>query len=236
MTDSLKILQKSWCKETSSDSDNWTEDNPAWGQCAITTVLIQEMFGGEILHSFVYSKGKDYSHYYNVLPDNSIIDITAIQFDKRAYFDSYDEPNPNIDIKNYILSYPETLERYKLLVSRFSNNLQSILYKLQESLNGWTAIWAADIEDDDCDWWYITPTKSWKREGYIIDLKDFQLGDLDIEIPEDCNSLSELIPLPKSNPFEYIWDECIEDGYTSRRDYETEKQDLIRAGFKIHDK
>ena len=38
-----------WEAETSAASEDWNEDNQACGQCAVTALLIQDLFGGPSL-------------------------------------------------------------------------------------------------------------------------------------------------------------------------------------------
>ena len=66
-------LLGSWSIETSG---NWLADNPARGQCNVTALLINELFGGEILKTQL----PDGDHFYNRI-DGERIDLTASQFD-----------------------------------------------------------------------------------------------------------------------------------------------------------
>lgn len=42
-------IRAAWGRETSDDPDEWSEENPARGQCAVTALLVRELLGGEIL-------------------------------------------------------------------------------------------------------------------------------------------------------------------------------------------
>ena len=48
--DLYSILRKAWCKETAYPScqKEWVETDPTYGQCAITAMLVYDMFGGTI--------------------------------------------------------------------------------------------------------------------------------------------------------------------------------------------
>jgi len=73
-------------KETSSDPDNWTPENPLWGHCAIVSLVAQNLFGGELLRgSLMEVPGFERmrSHYWNKLADGSIEDFTKSQFGER---------------------------------------------------------------------------------------------------------------------------------------------------------
>ncbi|MBI2099105.1 hypothetical protein HYT45_01680 [Candidatus Uhrbacteria bacterium] len=85
MVDELKlalikaILARAWSRETSSPNlrSLWTPQNPSLGQGAVTALVIHEMFGGYIMRAVVDGFG---SHYYNILPDGIVCDLTKGQF------------------------------------------------------------------------------------------------------------------------------------------------------------
>lgn len=68
----VRALKKSWCKESSS---KYEIENPSKGQCSVTAIVIQRIFGGEILKTNVNGSW----HFYNKI-DNSVFDFTAEQF------------------------------------------------------------------------------------------------------------------------------------------------------------
>lgn len=45
----LDLIKKSARKETSFDPENWNEDNPLRGHCAVVSLLAQDYFGGELI-------------------------------------------------------------------------------------------------------------------------------------------------------------------------------------------
>jgi len=105
--------------ETSQDSAGWTPKNPLWGHCAVVSLVAQNLFGGELLRaSLTEVPGFEHvrSHYWNKLPDGSVDDFTKSQFG-----DNY--PNGlkgEVRNRSYVLSYPETAKRYKLLALRLA--------------------------------------------------------------------------------------------------------------------
>ena len=111
-----KALEKSWSAETSSDPSNWTSENPAWGQCAVTALIIQDCFWGDLLRAAIEGIG---SHYWNQLPDGSEIDLTKIQFLTAVVI-----PPGETRTREYVLSYPATAKRYELLKRRVKNFLE----------------------------------------------------------------------------------------------------------------
>ena len=67
-----------WSIETSG---NWLADNPARGQCNVTALLINELFGGEILKTSL----PEGDHFYNRIGGERI-DLTASQFDGPVHY------------------------------------------------------------------------------------------------------------------------------------------------------
>lgn len=71
-------LKRSWNKKTCYPfiKKQWTAENPAFGQCAVTALIVQDFFGGEILFC------KHQNHFWNQMPDNAKtqIDLTRSQF------------------------------------------------------------------------------------------------------------------------------------------------------------
>lgn len=75
-----RALRKAWSLSTASQ---WTADNPAAGQCNVTSLLIHELFGGDLLKTPL-SAG---DHFYNRI-EGRRYDFTASQFDQPiAYMD-----------------------------------------------------------------------------------------------------------------------------------------------------
>ena len=88
------LLEKGWTKETCLNEIFWDEANPAVGQSAVTALLVQKCFGGEIFY-FDYSKRK---HYFNRI--------------KGCYYDlTYEELNTAMK-ENYPPESAENLGRY----------------------------------------------------------------------------------------------------------------------------
>jgi hypothetical protein len=99
-----------WSAETSADPSGWTPENPSWGQCAVTALVLQDLFGGTLVRSTVGGV----SHYWNQLPDGSFLDLTLRQFGWGA---EYDVP-PIARERSYLLSNADTARRYNLLRER----------------------------------------------------------------------------------------------------------------------
>ena len=67
-----EALLISWSLETAVQ---WTQENPASGQCNVTAAVVYDLFGGEILRTRLPGVW----HYYNRL-GGSVVDFTDSQF------------------------------------------------------------------------------------------------------------------------------------------------------------
>lgn len=72
-TEIKNYLLQCWSLKSSS---LWTSNNPAYGQCGVTTLVINDNFGGEILKTKL-SNGS--WHYYNRI-EGERVDFTKDQF------------------------------------------------------------------------------------------------------------------------------------------------------------
>lgn len=111
-----QLLEKSWDKYTCSPTlrNMWSEDNPSLGQCAVTSLIVNDFFGGKIMRCMT-STG---SHYYNLI-DDEIVDLTSEQFTgEKIEYDDREERT-----REYLLSNDDTKNRY----IRLNNNLKKVI-------------------------------------------------------------------------------------------------------------
>ncbi|OGC99906.1 hypothetical protein A2701_01835 [Candidatus Amesbacteria bacterium RIFCSPHIGHO2_01_FULL_47_34] len=110
-----KTLVIAWSKETADpdSQDKWTDRNRALGQCAITSILIYDLFGGRM----IYDKAN--FHIWNELPDGSQHDFTRSQFIDERVFSIYKYKTKD-DILYDDRGKKTNIElRYKLLKNNF---------------------------------------------------------------------------------------------------------------------
>ena len=104
-------FQKSWSKETCYPKlqKKWSPQNPALGQCAISALIIQDYFGGDLLYC------KHLKHFWNKLPNGQEIDLTKSQFpdNTKICVDKVITGEPTPEYKHNSKSL--TLERYAKL-------------------------------------------------------------------------------------------------------------------------
>lgn len=86
---------------------NWRADNKSYGMCAITSLVVNDYFGGDICKIHV----DDISHYFNLI-DGKIVDLTGEQFKKKIDYSNYEVKNRD-EIMN-----EDTARRYNLLKER----------------------------------------------------------------------------------------------------------------------
>ena len=88
--------------------DDWNNENKCFGMCAITSLIINDYFGGDICKIHV----DGISHYFNIIEDK-IIDLTSSQF------------NHEIDHKNY-----QIINRQKILTNDTKNRYNILKTRL----------------------------------------------------------------------------------------------------------
>ena len=104
-----KALERAWSQETSFDPERWSADNPAWGQCAVTALIVQDALKGQLVRGTV----GNVEHYWNRLPSGRYIDLTRHQFGHRVAPKLIEQTS-----RDYVLSFPETVRRYDRLRRR----------------------------------------------------------------------------------------------------------------------
>lgn len=112
------VLTKVWHKETTSPiwKVKWSPQNPALGQDDVTVLIIHEMMDGFIVRTVVENYG---SHYYNVLPDGSVCDLTKGQFPVGTVISAGQIVNRETVLYSQRAKAERAQERYATLLNRF---------------------------------------------------------------------------------------------------------------------
>jgi len=110
---------KSWSRETSypRTKDQWSKANPSFGQCAVTSLIINDLYGGKIVYN------KDYHHYWNVLDNGAVIDLTKDQFGKDIVIKSQGETTREYILNSESAARALTAQRYQTLKKEVEKNL-----------------------------------------------------------------------------------------------------------------
>lgn len=105
----------SWGADTAKG--DWKEEIPSLNQCAVTALVVQDYFGGDLMRCKLNDGD---SHYWNRLPSGDEIDLTFQQF---SYTKQIDDGGKIVREREYVLSFPDTLERYNILKYRVEEYL-----------------------------------------------------------------------------------------------------------------
>lgn len=96
--------------------NKWSLDNKTLGMCAITSLIVNDYFGGIIKKCYV----NEISHYYNEI-NNEIIDFTSEQFYSDITYN-----NSIIINREQMLSNLDTKNRYEKLLYKINKNIKEI--------------------------------------------------------------------------------------------------------------
>ena len=110
-------IRAAWGRDTSDDADEWSEENPARGQCAVTALLVRELLGGEILVANVLRDGRRVErHAWNRLDSGLTVDLTREQFTNGETFGEPAAEEPLLTHRNP--------ERFETLRARVRSRLE----------------------------------------------------------------------------------------------------------------
>ena len=115
-----EALKSSWIRETSNQPEKWSSANPALGQCVVSSLMVNEMFGGEIIRG-EFKNGQ--THYWNLVGKN-IIDLTKSQFNGELSF----ERITLADISK-LLANEDTANRFNILKKKTKKALETSAVK-----------------------------------------------------------------------------------------------------------
>jgi hypothetical protein len=84
LADIERAVRQSWSPDTCPPESRarWNPDNPSWGQCGVTAMVLNDLLGGELIRGEVIEAGggfHDY-HWWNRLGTGVEIDLTREQF------------------------------------------------------------------------------------------------------------------------------------------------------------
>ena len=115
----INALQFSWAADTAFDTSEWSEENKARGQCVVSSLVIQDYLGGELVRYTIEEGDLHETHYANVLDGGVILDTTASQ-----YIQPVTMRIKPVELKNFAsirekrLADDSTRKRYEILKAR----------------------------------------------------------------------------------------------------------------------
>lgn len=115
----VDTLQLAWGVDTAYDPNDWGDDNRARGQCVVSSLVVQDYLGGELLRYSIDEGDLHETHYVNRLDNGVVIDTTASQYNhpvdmrlKPIQLDGFRS------IREKRLADESTRKRYEILKSR----------------------------------------------------------------------------------------------------------------------
>jgi hypothetical protein len=107
-------LEHSWEADTCAEyeRDKWSSCLPAFGQCAVTALVVQDFVGGKMV------KDPDNDHYWNVLENGTEIDLTREQFAEGIVLQAKEDRTREYMLESERSIKARTPERYDLLKER----------------------------------------------------------------------------------------------------------------------
>jgi len=118
-------IERAWTSSTTYCPETWPEQDAAWGQCAVTSVLAWATFGGSLLKGVATDPtGASTSHYWNLFGSVEV-DLTWRQFPAGTALSEVSTAS-----RAALIANPWMEARYATLVS----NAERELHLLGESL------------------------------------------------------------------------------------------------------
>lgn len=119
-----EALQASWGPDTAYNSQEWSQDNKARGQCVVSSLIVQNYLGGDLIRYEINGNQLHETHYMNKLPDGTVVDTTASQYP--SLVDMKLKPtntSETISIRDKRLADKSTSERYAILKRKVEQQL-----------------------------------------------------------------------------------------------------------------
>lgn len=119
------VMRAAWQNDTTSSPDEWDGNtSPERGQCVPTALVVQDFLGGDIERLATVYNGTKETHYRNII-DGEVFDLTRAQYPDDQEFTPAPLPSNEGDptIREYVLSYQATEERYHILAQRVTQLL-----------------------------------------------------------------------------------------------------------------
>jgi hypothetical protein len=78
--DVVEAIRACWSEETSSSDGEWTIENPAKGQCDVSSFVAWDYLGGDLVLAKVFVDGEQVEHHYWNRIDGFDLDLTREQY------------------------------------------------------------------------------------------------------------------------------------------------------------
>lgn len=108
------LALQAWCRETSDDPLRWTPALPEYAQCAATALIVQDLFGGDLMRGRYERRGSFVTHCWNLLEGGVQVDLTRRQMRGARPLGA------TRVTRDKVLAQPRTAYRYAFLASRIA--------------------------------------------------------------------------------------------------------------------
>jgi len=111
LQDALRI---SWQADTVAlwERERWSSCLPSFGQCTVTALVVQDIFGGKIVKDAIND------HFWNILDDGTEVDLSREQLPEGIVLKITDERTREYMLESERAVAAKTSERYQLLRER----------------------------------------------------------------------------------------------------------------------
>ena len=121
----IEALEQSWSAETRYPGVKWDRKNPARGQCAVSAMIVQDYFGGDLKRYSVLLDKTEEKHFVNAINDEVIVDVTRSQYPQGIVMNEYlFTPSEYNSVREKLEADEDTLLRYSVLKSKVAKILQ----------------------------------------------------------------------------------------------------------------
>lgn len=122
LNDLFSKMLKSWTRDSAhkvaqNDKTFNLDADPTYGQCAVTALVVQDIFGGTVHRALVAGLGP---HYFNKI-NGKYYDLTNDQYDIYEIPLNY-ESNHEVD-RETCYNHEDTYNRYNILVNNLNKNI-----------------------------------------------------------------------------------------------------------------
>jgi hypothetical protein len=119
-----QALQASWGADTAYNSAEWSAENKARGQCVVSSLVVQDYLGGELIRYEINEGSLHETHYMNLLPGGIIVDTTSSQYTSPVNMRCKPiDIGEFASIRDKRLADESTATRYEILKNRVEQHL-----------------------------------------------------------------------------------------------------------------
>jgi len=119
-----QALLDNFSKETYQGKKRWFKNNPAYGHCAVASLIVQDYFGGEIVSVWANMPDGGQIKHFNNLINGITIDTTITQFPRGTKFTIREFVG---DVRQKLLKYKDTQEKYLILKEKVNRKIKENL-------------------------------------------------------------------------------------------------------------